>query len=49
MRIKPNWKTLGDDEEKLEPGERSWSSLGHIRIEAFRVSDGKLVDAIQCS
>jgi hypothetical protein len=48
MRLKPDWKALGDDEGLLEPGEKTWSSLGHIRFEVFRVRDGELLDAIQC-
>lgn len=48
MRLKDNWKLLGDDEDKFEAGEPEWSSLGHIRIEVFRISDGELVDGTQC-
>lgn len=30
-------------------GDRGFSSLGHIRMEVFRASDGERVDAMQCS
>ncbi len=39
------WEWAGPDEHN---GRKEWMTLGHIIIQAFRVSDGELLDGISC-